>query len=316
MTKAGQLQCTRAGGIIHTKGRSLDPTNKRGQLGRICPVRNAGRITRANNSTPRVRPRVSSSTNDNHCVSLLKPLLRTGSPTGKTINTLNVKLNVVPSVYTAPGHCQKNVISPGAAGCTYKKDTLKPVKSVSCVIPLSYVNPVLNAPNVVTNLPVGARLQKFWKNWLDLGARPKLVQILKEGYTLPFRIWPNLSRTPTVISCYGNPHRNLKLLEALHQLMDKNAIELVHKKVSLGFFNRLFLVPKPKNKWRPILDLSNLNFFLKTEKFKMETPETIRTSLQKGEWITSVDFKDAYLHIPIQERSRKYLGFHIHGQTY
>ena len=32
----------------------------------------------------------------------------------------------------------------------------------------------------------------------------------------------------------------------------------------------------------------------------METPETIRTSLQAGEWVTSIDFKDAYFHIPIQ----------------
>ena len=58
------------------------------------------------------------------------------------------------------------------------------------------------------------------------------------------------------------------------------------------------------------------SLFLKTEKFKMETPETIRTSLQKGEWVTSIDFKDAYFHIPIQEQSRKYLRFHFQGQTY
>ena len=50
--------------------------------------------------------------------------------------------------------------------------------------------------------------------------------------------------------------------------------------------------------------------------FKMETPETIRTSLQQGEWVTSIDFKDAYFHIPIQEQSRKYLRFHVQGQTY
>ena len=225
----------------------------------------------------------------------------------------NVKLDVVHSVHTAPGHSQKNEISPGAAGCYFKKSRLKSVKSVSCVIPLSCVNPVTNAPNVVTNLPVGARLQNFWKKWLDLGAGLKVVQILKEGYTLHFRIRPNLSRIPTVISYYGNPHRNLKLFEALHQLMDKNAIELVHKQVSLGFFNRLFLVPKPNNKWRPILDLSNLNLFLKTEKFEMETPETIRTSLQQGEWVTSIDFKDAYFHIPIQEQSRKYFEISYPG---
>ena len=48
----------------------------------------------------------------------------------------------------------------------------------------------------------------------------------------------------------------------------------------------------------------------------METPETIRTSLQQGEWVTSIDFKDAYFHIPIQEESRKYLRFHVQGQTY
>ena len=151
---------------------------------------------------------------------------------------------------------------------------------------------------------------------LNLGAGPKIVQILREGYTLPFRIRPNLTRSPTVVSRYVNPHRNSYLLEALHQLIDKNAVELVHNQTSLGFFNRLFLVPKPNNKWRPILDLSKLNLFLKVEKFKMETPETIRTYLQQGEWVTSVDFKDAYFHIPIQEQSRKYLRFHAQGRTY
>ena len=190
------------------------------------------------------------------------------------------------------------------------------MKSVSGVTQLSCVHPVTNVPNVAPNLAVGARLQNFWKTWLDLGAGPKVVQIFKEGYTLPFQTRPKLVRFPTVISCYGNPQRNSYLLEALHQLIDKNAVELVRNQSSLSFFNRLFLVPKPNNRWRPILDLSNLNFFLKSEKFKMETPETIRTSLQQGEWITSIDFKDAYFHIPIQEQSRKYLRFHVQGQTY
>ena len=251
------------------------------------------------------------------CVSFLPLRLLAGSSPQEIMNTPSVlKLNVVHPVPFAPGHSQKNEISPGAADCQSKQSKLKFVKGVSCVIPLSCANPVINAPNVATNLPVGARLQNFWQTWLDLGAGPKAVQILKEGYTLPFRTRPNLSRNSTVISNYGNPHRNLSLLDALHQLLEKNAIELVHKPNSLGFFNRLFLVPKPNNKWRPILDLSNLNPFLKVERFKMETPETIRTSLQRGEWVTSIDFKDAYFHIPIQEQSRKYLRFHVKGQTY
>ena len=137
-----------------------------------------------------------------------------------------------------------------------------------------------------------------------------------ENSSNSFRIWPKLIRSLTIISCCANPNRNLYLLEALHQLMDKNAVKLVQNQKFLEFFNRLFLVPKPNNKWRPILDLSKLNLFFKAEKFKMETLETSRTSLQQGEWVTSIDFKDAYFHIPIQEQSRIYLRFHVQGQTY
>ena len=43
---------------------------------------------------------------------------------------------------------------------------------------------------------------------------------------------------------------------------------------------------------------------LKSESFKMETSETIRTSLQAGEWVNSIDFKDAYFHIPIHSHYR------------
>ena len=163
------------------------------------------------------------------------------------------------------------------------------MKVVSCVGHLSSVNLVTNVPTVAPDVLVGARLHQFWEKWVSLGASPKAVTVLREGYILLFRFWPNLTRSPTVINCYVNPHKNLCLLEALHQLLNKNAVEPVATQKSLGFYNRLFLVPKPNNRWRPILDLSTLNTFLNTESFKMETPETIRTSLQAVEWVTSID---------------------------
>ena len=267
--------------------------------------------------TPQDLPRASSHINDSYSLNKLPIRLLARSPHHQqTRDFLNVKVHVAHSVTTAPGKSQKKDLSPGPAVCTAKDCKLKSVKSALCVTQLSLANSVSDVPNVVQSLPVGARLQNFWETWLDLGAGPKTIQNLRDVYALPFRDRPKLTRFPTVISCYANPHRNSYLLEALHQLIDKNAVELVQNPTSLGFFNRLFLVPKPNNKWRPILDLSKLNLFLKVEKFKMETPETIRTSLQQGEWVTSVDFKDAYFHIPIQEQSRKYLRFHIQGRTY
>ena len=114
------------------------------------------------------------------------------------------------------------------------------MKSALCVTPLSLATSVSNVPNVAPSPPVGARLQNFWETWLELGAGPKTIQNLREGYTLPFRIRPKLTRSPTVISCYPNPHRNSYLLEALHQLMDKNAIELFPKPNLSGVFQQTF----------------------------------------------------------------------------
>ena len=85
---------------------------------------------------------------------------------------------------------------------------------------------------------------------------------------------------------------------------------------SLGFYSRLFLVPKPHQRWRPVIDLSRLNTFLHVKKFKMETPESIRTSLIPGEWVSLIDLSHGYLHIPIHPNSRKYLRFCYKSQVF
>ena len=147
-------------------------------------------------------------------------------------------------------------------------------------------------------------------------ANPRVVSVLKDGYSLPFSQRPLLTRVPLVHSGYANLTKSRSLKESLLDLIGKRVVEKVVIKSSLAFYNRLFLVPKPNRKWRPILDLSQLNLYLKASSFKMETPETIRLSLQTGEWVTSLDFSDAYFHIPINPRSRKYLRFFLSNQTF
>ena len=242
-------------------------------------------------------PRLRSSLNDSYCAQSVTgisvPVSLTGQGkasvssvvkeqelkvTGKdcfsrTRTQLPVSYHVVSHVPFAGGSPQKKGASPE------HQRSIKSVKGVSCVNQLSSVHNVTNVPLVVPSPPVGSRLHKFWEKWAALGVNPKVVSVLREGYVLPFRSRPYLTRKPTITSCYVDPHRNSYLLEALHQLLNKNAVELVQNPQSLGFYKGLFLVPKPNNRWRPILDLSNLNKFLKTRTFKMEIPETIRTSL-------------------------------------
>ena len=248
--------------------------------------------------SPRSRLRVPSLINDNHCVNSVTGQKNSVYVTGQgDLNpapvvagnskvTLNLNVDsCVANAYIVTGFPQRKGVNP-----TYCQmyTEIKYVKNVSCVGHLSSVNLVTNAPHGVIDPPVGARLHQCWEKWEALGSSPKVVTTLREGYTLPFRFRPNLTRSLTVISNYHNSTKQSFLLEALYQLINKNAVEPVENQNSLGFYNRLFLVPKPNNRWRPVLDLSTLNTFLNTESFKMETPETIRTSLQAGEWVTYI----------------------------
>ena len=61
------------------------------------------------------------------------------------------------------------------------------MNDVSCLYHLSSVKSVTNVPTVGPDLPVGARLHHFWEKWTVLGTSPKVVTVLREGDTLPFR---------------------------------------------------------------------------------------------------------------------------------
>ena len=98
---------------------------------------------------------------------------------------------------------------------------------------------------------------------------------------------------------------NLYLVDELHQLLNKNAVEPVTTQKSLGFYNSLY--NKIEQLVETYISPQYPEQVLKTDSFTMETPEAIRTSLQPGEELTSTDFKDAYFYIPNQGQSRKYI---------
>ena len=104
-------------------------------------------------------PRVSSLTNDSYFVSQLQARLLTPNITPEqTLDNLSVNLPVANLITSAPGLSQKKEVSPGRADCQYKSQKLKFVKGVSCVTQLFCAQPVTCAQNVVSDLPVGARL--------------------------------------------------------------------------------------------------------------------------------------------------------------
>ena len=164
--------------------------------------------------------------------------------------------------------------------------------------------------------PVGGRLRSFRRDWLTNKCSNNVLKLITNGYVLPFISKPNLVRAPLIRSDYKALQKELALTSCIQSLPSKNAIERVENVKSLGFYSRLFLVPKPHQRWRAVIDLSRLKNFLLVERFKMETPESIRASLIPVEWVSLIDLSDAYLHIPIHPNSRKYLRFCHRSQVF
>ena len=137
----------------------------------------------------------------------------------------------VPFVLNVRGQSQKKDGSPSSK----VKQEINFVKGVFSVDHCVFATIVPNAHNVVNAQLIGGRLQKFWQKWSLLGANPRVVSILKDGYILPFKNRPPLVRDPLIVSGYANPLRNLYLKEALHALLQKEAIEMVRVRTSLAF---------------------------------------------------------------------------------
>ena len=97
-------------------------------------------------------------------------------------------------------------------------------------------------------------------------------------------------------------------------LLQKRAIEQAPQ--TPGFYSRLFVVQKDSGSWRPIIDLSTLNTFIVSQRFHMETPQSVLRSIRQGDWMISLDLQDAYLQVPIHPESRRYLRFTMRGVPY
>ncbi len=77
------------------------------------------------------------------------------------------------------------------------------------------------------------------------------------------------------------------------------------------------LLPRSKEGRRlEILDLRRLNLSLYKGKFKMLTMRTIMSQVQEGDWFVTIDLKDAYFHIQVVHRHRRFLRFAFGGKAY
>ena len=127
-----------------------------------------------------------------------------------------------------------------------------------------------------------------------------IITIIKQGLK-----WTWVS-PPTISNC-SQQHQDPLLGPHISSLLQRGII--FRSNFKTPYISRVFTVPKKNGETRMILDLSRLNKFIPDIHFKMENHEDLRKVLTPGAWFTSIDLKDAYLHIPVHPEFQPFLSF-------
>ena len=162
---------------------------------------------------------------------------------------------------------------------------------------------------------VGGRLSQFRAIWRQMPLSTFIWDIVSKGHVIPFRGDP--PARSGVRETRGIAQRLRVLEEEVAGLLAKGAVERVpYQEVGEGWYSTYFLVPKKTGDWRPILNLKPLNKRLVVESFKMETLQNVILACVEGEWMASLDLKDAYFHVSVHHAHRRFLRFCLEGVHY
>ena len=165
----------------------------------------------------------------------------------------------------------------------------------------------------IRNFPQAARLPFFLDNWKQVTNNNWVLRIVKEGYKLQFDPDPPPPR-PFILSSYSKKSSNIIRL-LLADYLRKGAIIVVDTHPD-QYVSRIFEVPKKTGDYRLILDLSELNHYIRKIHFKMEGLDTISSLIHPNDFLASLDCQDAFLTIPMHSDSYKFLCFDFEGVRY
>ena len=137
------------------------------------------------------------------------------------------------------------------------------------------------------------------------------------GYQIEFDTYPIQHKIPSEIS-FSEDQKEL-VTNKIKTLLEKGAIirlnfHLKTKKNNL--FQIFFIVPKPNGKFRPVINLRQLNKFVTYRHFKQESFPVVLDMIQPNDFFTKLDLSDAYFSIAIQLLFQKFLKFPWQGQLF
>ena len=153
------------------------------------------------------------------------------------------------------------------------------------------------------NVSVKGSLKAHSNFWHSINANQYVLDVIENGYRLPFLTTPEGCFLKNNKSSLDNPEF---VQEAIQDLLNSGSVVKTTEKPLV--INPL-TVAKSKNKLRLVLDLRHVNLHLWKENIKFEDWKTALDYYSKNCYLYDFDLKSGYHHIDIHSDDQKYLGF-------
>ena len=170
-----------------------------------------------------------------------------------------------------------------------------------------------------SDLIPGQRLAAFAGRWGKFYASRAIKKLVKYGYKMKFDVLPKLSEPRRAFATKLPLEQMDVVRNSDAEFLSKGAVRKLSKeeaKNSPGFYSKLFAVPKPNGTWRMIIDMRQLNHHISKQKFRMQGLKDVRNVLKQNMYGCIIDISDAYYHVSIHKKSRKYTRFILDGDIY
>lgn len=164
----------------------------------------------------------------------------------------------------------------------------------------------------MSNDNIGGRLKQFFPQWCCLTSDQFILDSVQH-YKIEFAQLPEQESVPQEINF--TPQEQIIIEEEISKLLKKGVItEASHCRGE--YISTIFIRPKKDGGHRLILNLKKLNAYVEYHHFKMDTLRSAIRLTKPNCYMASVDLRDAYYSIPIDEEYQKFLRFQWKGKLF
>ena len=162
-------------------------------------------------------------------------------------------------------------------------------------------------------LPQAGRLSYCTDMWTKVTCNSLILNIVKDGLKIQFLTLPPMLHLK---SFPFSPARIASISKGVSTLLEKSAIKTITPNDD-QFVSPIFEVPKrDTDEGRVILNLKVLNNYIVKTKFRLESFDVIFSMIRPGDYMVSIDLKDAFHTFGMSPLFFKFLCFEWLGVRY